>query len=84
MVNYCKEKQSALLRYEYLSYTIKTGTVFISMKKQFYVYINKNNNNRYAMPANIRKNKMQAINTYAMPMITYTAEIIDWNKRYTI
>jgi len=27
------------------------------------------------------KNKMQAINIYAMPVITYTAGIIGWNKK---
>jgi len=27
------------------------------------------------------KNKIQAINTYAVPVVTYTAGIIGWNKR---
>jgi len=27
------------------------------------------------------KNKIQAINTYAMPVVTYTAGILDWNKK---
>jgi len=28
-----------------------------------------------------QRQKIQAINTYAMPVITYTAVIIDWNKK---